>query len=80
MPNPPVKLRLRRVRDPRNSLCISAALEDLNWKRWGQGENFGSLCLQVPDKAQGRVHRVYCRDAQWPGIAQTRGGICWVFS
>jgi hypothetical protein len=53
MSNPPVKSRLRRVRSQRNSVCISAALEDLDWKRWGQGENFGSYCLQVPDKAEG---------------------------
>jgi hypothetical protein len=80
MENPPAKLRLRRVRDSRNSVCISAALEDLDWKRWGEAENFGSFCLEVPDKVGGRVHHVYCRDAQRPGIAQKRGGICWVVS
>jgi hypothetical protein len=80
MLNPPVKSRLRRVRSQRNSVCISAALEDLDWKRWGQDENFGSYCLQVPDKTEGRLHRVYSRDAQRPGITQRRGGICWVFA
>ena len=68
MLNPPASSRLRRVRSQRNSVCISAVLEDLDWKRWGEGENFGSFCLQVPDKAAGRLHRVYCRDAQRPGI------------
>ena len=80
MSNTPVESSLRRVRSQRNSVCISAALEDLDWKRWGQGENYGSFCLQVPDKAEGRLHRVYCRDAQRPGIVQRRGGVCWVFS
>jgi hypothetical protein len=79
MLNLPARSRLRRVRSQRNSVCISAPLEDLDWKRWGQGENFGSFCLQVPDKTAGRLHHVYCRDAQRPGIVQRRGGICWVF-
>jgi hypothetical protein len=36
MPNVPPKSRLRRVRSARNSVCISAALEDLDWKRCGK--------------------------------------------
>jgi hypothetical protein len=71
------KPRLRRIRSSRNSVCISAELEELDWKKWAQDENLGSLCLQIPRKADGKIHRVYCRDARWPGIAQRRGGICW---
>jgi hypothetical protein len=55
-----VKPRLRRIRSPRNSVCISAGLEDLDWKKWARDENLGSLCLQIPRKAD-KMHRVYCR-------------------
>lgn len=75
-----VRPRLKRVRNPRNSVCISAALEDLDWKRWGSDENLGSFCLEIPRKADKTLHHVYCRDAQRPGLAQRRGGLCWVYS
>lgn len=73
------KSRWKRIRSSRNSVCISADLEELDWKKWVRDENFGSLCLQIPRKADGKLHRVYCRDARWPGIVQKRGGLCWEF-
>lgn len=73
--------RLRRlsVRSPRNSICGSARLEDLDWDRgWWTDYSFSKNYLHVWHKDGETIHRVRCRRCDRPRLEMRQGALLWL--
>lgn len=67
------------VTSPRNSVCGSARLADLDWSEWWT-DNWGVpgvlyLFVAGPD---GSAHRVYCKHTETPRLAMRGGKLYWL--
>ena len=68
----------RRVNSPRNSICGSARLAELDWTNWHTDNSFGSLYLHVRSLDGDTWHRVYCRKAETPRLRMIGGVLFWL--
>jgi hypothetical protein len=69
-----------RVDSPRNSVCNSSRLSELDWQRgWWTDDSFGMHYLHVYHKDGETIHRVYCKHCQQPRIEQRQGKLYWLF-
>ena len=77
----------RDATSPRNSMCGSARLADLDWSHWWTDGSSGELYLHVrrlhPDldgteEADATWHRVFCRQTDRPRLTVIAGKLFWL--
>ena len=68
----------RRVNSPRNSICGSAILADLDWTNWFTDTTGGGLYLHVQSLDGQTWARVYCRHADTPRLRLQAGVLYWL--
>jgi len=76
----------RAVANPRNSVCGSAKIRELDWSCWftntWDGERFTHLTVRhsrgAYDPNERTFHRVYCRGCEFPRLGLERGKLYWL--
>ena len=77
MPKLPT-IHRRRVNSPRNSICGSATLAELDWSHWFTDTTGGGLYLHVRSLDAETWHRVYCRQTAAPRLRLLDDVLFWL--
>lgn len=75
---PKTTVHRHRVNSPRNSICGSARLEELDWENWFTDTGFGTMYLHVQSLDGETWHRVCCRKTAAPRLRLQDGVLYWL--
>ncbi len=77
MPKLPT-IHRHRVNSPRNSICGSAILADLDWTNWFTDTTGGGLYLHVRSLDEEAWYPVYCRQTAAARLLMQDGVLYWL--